>query len=176
MSEFFNIFEIGDDVEIYYFYYWPSQYEHLGSSDKQLSEINYESKVIFWVTMDSLIDNKTYNFYEDSSLISIQKFEEICKKNPNRLFVLLSPQHDLNKFISVKNLFAVPSINCKLTDRYLRCNNKTFKSNHKKWISFNRRPEPHRSALLSYLSSKNLNFYGSLFLIRGVFNIKVYRF
>ena len=79
MSEFFNIFEIDDDVEIYYFYYWPLQYDHLGSSYKQLSEINYESKVIFWVAMDSVIDRKTYNFYEDSSLISIQKFEEICK-------------------------------------------------------------------------------------------------
>lgn len=172
MSEFFNIFEIDDDVEIYYFYYWPLQYDHLGSSDKQLSEINYKSKVIFWVAMDSVIDRKTYNFYEDSSLISIQKFEEICKKNLNCLFILLSPQHGLNEFISVKNLFAVPSINCKFTDRYLKCNNKTFKSNHKKWISLNRRPEPHRSALLSYLCSKNLNCYGSLFFDSKVFQYR----
>lgn len=155
---FFEQYEVEKTVESYYFYPLPEEC-NVGTSAIDLLEVNYTAEVIFWIPMDSFIDQSPYNYYSSNKPEELKKVEEICRLYPDKLFIFLPNFYNLNNLLSESNLFSVDNmINTKFRKKYKRCNNKTFKN--KKWISLNRRNEPHRIALISYLLSKNLDSYG----------------
>ena len=155
---FFEKYYVFKTVESYYFYPWPEEC-NTGTSAIDLLEIDYTAEVIFWIPMDSFIDQNPYNYYTSSKPEELKKVEKICELHPDKTFIFLPNFYNLNNLLSVPNLFSVDNmINTKFRKKYKRCDNKKFDS--KKWVCLNRRDEPHRVALISYLLSKDLDKFG----------------
>ena len=150
---FLKKYHIDHDVEIYRFFYDVgmefTQYEHL-------KNINYRSKIIFWITNDSFEDEG--NIINNQDRKELKKIETICNDNPDKIFILCNWQYNLNQFITARNLFTINPINVKFNNRYIRCNKKIFKD--KRWILLNNKMLPHRLCLISYLVSHGLDKNG----------------
>jgi hypothetical protein len=179
LGSFFKSHFISETAECYYLHHSPWEHEKYTTSTKELSKINYESKIIFWVMMDSLIDIETYDYYNQKEIKSLIELENICKLHQDKVFILLLPQHKLQKFVSVKNLFISDFLNLQFSENYIKCDKKSF---NRHWITFNRHPSPHKLAIVSYLASKNIDQFGSInfecdYFLREKYNFfKYFRF
>ncbi len=159
LKNFFKSYSVSENVECYYLHHSPWVHDNCTTSIKELSEIDYQSKIIFWVIMDSIVDTKTYDYYTQRKIKSIIELENICKLHKDKVFVLLLPQHNLQNHVSAKNLFISDFFNIQFSKKYIKCIKKSF---NRHWVTFNRNPSPHRWALISYLSSKNMDKFGSV--------------
>lgn len=159
LRTFFENYIISENVECYYLHHSPWKCDKNTTSFDQLHQINYQSKIIFWVVMDTIIDNKRYDFYYQEKIEVLEKLENICKLNADKKFILLIAQHNLQRQVSVKNLFISNVLNLKLPAKYTEC---IKKSSNSRWVTFNRNPNPHKLGLVSYLASKNIDKHGSI--------------
>jgi len=160
IKSFFEKYHIKETVECYYFYPWPEEC-NTGTCARDLLHLNYTTDIVLWTPMDSFIDQKPFNYYMSNKTRELKKIEEICRLNSDKKFILFPNFYNLNNWIDVPNLFSVDNtLNTKFKIKYQRCEQKTF--NHKKWVCLNRRNEPHRVALISWLLSKNLDKTGNI--------------
>ena len=157
IEKFFKKYYIDETIEYYKFYFCPWG---KGTSIKDLQKINYKEKIIIWMSCDSFIDETPFNWYQSRNINAITELEKICNKNLDKIFIICSWQHNLDKFITVKNLYTVNLINTKFNkkQKYKRCNKKIF--NKKTWITLNNSIMPHRDGVLSYLLSLDLEQCG----------------
>lgn len=185
VKNFFKSYHVSESIEVYYLHYDPDEYKSdhpwFGKTTNvnKLSKIDYKSKIIFWVTADAIIDKEFFDYYTQKIFNDFIELQNICKLHEDKVFILLTPQYNLQNWVSVKNLFVSNFMNSQLTKKYTRCTKKFF---DRSFITFNRNPAPHRSALICYLLSKNMNKYGSInfnrnFFLKDSFNFfKYFRF
>lgn len=158
VNNFFEHYDLEEDVECYYLYHSP--FNEAGTTTiENLSQISYQSRVIFWIMMDSMVDRDNYQFYVQNKLKTLEQLENICNLNKDKIFILLLPQHNLQNQVSSKNLFISDFLNLQFSKKYEKCTKKSFVN---RWVTFNRNPQPHRVALVSYLASKNIDKFGSI--------------
>lgn len=157
IEQFFKKYHIDETIEYYKFYFCPWGN---GTSAEDLQKIDYKEKIIIWMSCDSFVNSQPFNWYQSRNIDAIKELEKICNKNLDKIFIICSWQHDLDKFITVKNLYAVNLVNTIFDKKqqYKRCNKKIF--NKKNWITLNNTMMPHRVGLLSYLLSLNLDKFG----------------
>ena len=163
IEKFFNTYHIEEGVEVYYMYPAPKEYNIPNStSAEDLNSIKYKEKLIIWALSDSFIDLNSYNYYKQDKPKEIQKLENICKDNKEKIFLLCSNLYNLNIFLSADNLFSLDNlINTKFVVKYRRCLEKNF-TTKKQWICLNHTPKPHRMALVSYLLGMGLDEFGTI--------------
>ncbi len=157
VEKFFKKYHTEENIECYKFFFCPLG----GGTDvNDLFNINYKEKIVFWINCDSFIDFRPFNWYEDQYIKPICELEKICEQHPDKIFIIFSWQHGLNKFIKAKNLYSIELINTdfKKKNRYKRCNNKIFIQ--KKWVCLNNSMMPHRIVLTGYLLSMGLDTQG----------------
>ena len=158
IESFFEKYFISESAEYYRFFCDPSR----STSVQDLKEISYSKDIVIWAALDSLLTFKRYNYYTDAKIDFIHELEKFCKKNKNKKFILFScGQYELQKFVSVSNLFIIDLINNYVPgQQYTQCDNKILDS--KPWICLSSRPEPHKFAVVSYLIGKQLDKTGKL--------------
>lgn len=157
VESFFKKYFVFEDVEIYKFFYDPDP-ELTGFTD--LENIEYKSKIIFWISSDSFdpAEGETFLIEGNENIKELRKIEKICKLHSDKIFIICSWQFYLNSYIKAENLYVINPINTFFSKKYIRCNTKSF--GDKKWVTFNNTMKPHRVALVSYLLSKGLDQAG----------------
>ena len=157
--------EIGlDNYECYLFYYSP--FGDIGTNHKDLSIIKYESDLIIWVAYDTLESVKEYNWYSDKKPEGLLYLERICRMYPEKKFILMTEQYEMDALCTVNNLKFVD-----LTPIFFRydkskinyniCNNKNSNSK-KKWVFLNNNFRIYRIVSLSHILSKNIDKLGHI--------------
>lgn len=157
VEAFFKKYFVFEDVEIYKFFYDPDP-GLTGFTD--LENIEYKSKIIFWISSDSFdpAEGETFLIEGNENIKELRKIEKICKLHSDKIFIICSWQFNLNSYIKAENLCVINPINTFFSKKYTRCNTKSI--GDKKWVTFNNTMKPHRVALVSYLLSKGLDQAG----------------
>jgi hypothetical protein len=133
---------------------------------KDLAKIKYEADLIIWVAEDTLESIDDYNWYSDKKPEGLVYMERICRMYPEKKFILMTEQYELDALSNVSNLKFVdlPSI-CVMFDKSkLKYNVCTTKHNNskKKWVFLNNCDRIHRIVSLSYILSKNIDKFGHI--------------
>ena len=169
--------EIGlDNYECYVFFYCSFGE---GTSYKDLSKIKYESDCIIWVAVDTLESKEEFNWYSDKKPEGLFYLERICRLYPEKKFILMTEQYEMDKLIAVNNLKFVdlPPVFFRFDKskyKYNVCVDK-IDSSKKKWIIFNNFPRVYRIISVSYILSKGICKFGNITVSDYIFNkIKPY--
>jgi hypothetical protein len=152
-----------DNYECYIFYYCP---HGEGTNYIDLSKIKYESDLIIWVASDTLQSKNEYNWYFEKKPEGLLHLERICRLYPDKKFILMSEQYEMEKLCTVNNLKFVnlPPLFFRFDRskyKYDVCVNK-IDSSKKKWIILNNYPRVYRIVSLSYILLKNLDDFGHI--------------
>ena len=95
--------EIGlNNYECYLFYYSP--FGDRGTNYKDLSIIKYESDLIIWIIEDTLESTEEYNWYSDKKPEGLMYLERICRMYPEKKFILMTEQYEMDALCDVNNL------------------------------------------------------------------------
>jgi hypothetical protein len=158
--EFLNSIKL-QNYECYAFISCTSGY---GTEPRELIKIKYEADLIIWVVTDDMCGKEEFNWYKDKKPYSLLIFERICRMYPDKKFILMTEQYELEQLCEVDNLKFVdlPTINF-MYDRskfkYDICQEKNF-NQPKQWIMLNANPKLYRISFISYLLSKQLDKFG----------------
>jgi hypothetical protein len=163
--------EIGlDNYECYLFYYCP--YGD-GTNYRDLTKIKYKSDLVIWIAEDTLESVEDYNWYSDKKPEGLLYIERICRMYPEKKFILMTEQYEMDALCTVNNLKFVdlPPI-CFRIDKskykYNICLNKNHDSK-KKWVLFNNTPRIYRIVGLCYVLSKHIDNLGHISVSDHVF-------
>jgi hypothetical protein len=163
--------EIGlDNYECYLFYYCP---HGTGTNYKDLSKIKYEQDLIIWVAGDTLESIEDYNWYSDKKPEGLLYIERICRMYPEKKFILITEQYEMDKLITVKNLkfVDIPPIYFRIDkskNKYNICLDKNHDSK-KKWVLFNNSARIYRIVSLCYILSKHIDDIGHVLASRHIY-------
>jgi hypothetical protein len=157
--------EIGlDNYECYLFYYSP--FGDGGTNYKDLSIIKYESDLIIWIIEDTLESTEEYNWYSDKKPEGLMYLERICRMYPEKKFILMTEQYEMDALCDVNNLKFVD-----LTPIFFRydkskinyniCTTK-HENSEKKWIFLNNCSRAYRIVSLAHVLSKNISKFGHI--------------
>lgn len=94
-----------DNYECYCLFADP--HNDYGTNLHELETIDYQEDLIIWSITDSLIGQQEYNWYSDKLPYGLNILLNICKKFPNKKFIITTEQYGLQKYIDVENLFIV---------------------------------------------------------------------
>lgn len=151
-----------EDYQCYYFYAcpWGSGTDYL-----ELSAIDYRAETIIFYAEDNLVGKSPHIWYEEIRPYGLKEIEKICEKHPDKKFLLVNIQYDLQKLVTVDNLRCVGLMPIGQIGEQYRSNLRPClikqSGTGKKWVSFNHSPSHSRICLLSYLLYKNLDQYGA---------------
>jgi hypothetical protein len=163
--------EIGlDNYECYLFYYCP---HGDGTNYRDLTKIKYKSNLVIWIAEDTLESVEDYNWYSDKKPEGLLYIERICRMYPEKKFILMTEQYEMDALCTVNNLkFVDLTPICFRYDKskinYNRCNNKNQHSN-KKWVFLNGSARIYRIVSISYIFSKNITKFGHIVISHHIF-------
>lgn len=152
-----------DDYECYYFFVcpWGS-----GTDYDELLDIEYQARNIILYAEDNLVGKTPHIWYEEIRPYGLVQIEKLCERHPDRNFILVNIQYDLQKLVTAKNLRCVGLLPIGQITKESRANVTAClekeEVGHKKWISFNHSPSHSRICTLSYLLYKNLDKHGNI--------------
>jgi hypothetical protein len=156
--------EIGlNNYECYYLYYCP---HGNGTNYKDLTKIKYESDLIIWAVCDTLESVDDFNWYSDNKPEGLLYIERICRMYPEKKFILMTEQYEMDALSNVSNLKFVD-----LPPVYFRYDKSKFKYNvcttkhknsEKKWIFLNNCSRAYRIVSLAHVLSKNISKFGHI--------------
>ena len=165
--------EIGlDNYECYSFYYDPGNKE-FDRIYKGLTQIKYESDLVIWIIEDTLDSVDDYNWYSEKKMEGLLHLERICRMYPEKKFILMTEQYEMDALCDVNNLKFVD-----LGPYAFRFDRNKYKYNvclkkpepsAKKWMFLNNRPGIYRILILSYILSKNINKFGYISVSSKIF-------
>lgn len=158
-----------DNYECYALYYCP---QGTGTNYKDLSKIKYEQDLVIWIVEDTLESIEDFNWYSDKKPEGLLHLERICRMYPEKKFILMTEQYEMDLLCDVNNLKFVdlPPI-CFRYDKskinYNRCTNKN--QHPKKWLFLNGSARIYRIVSLSYILSKNISKFGHILASHYIF-------
>jgi len=147
-ESFFDKYKLSEDVECYQFIFCPYE-TGTGISFNNLNKLNFQSRVVIFNIIDSIIDND-----DNTDIHGLRKF---CAKHPENSFIISSPhlnlQRELDKRgINIPNLYLTSWIPTTFSERFKRCEKGELSN---RWVSFNSSTKLHRVMAMSYLLSKD---------------------
>jgi hypothetical protein len=133
----------------------------------ELKNINYTRDIVIWLVHDSLRGVSEHNWYDsDFKLQGLHTIQEVCRANPTKQFLLLTPHCYLQSLVEVNNLHAIdippyPWMAAKSAHWYSRVyeHRADLKYN---WVTFMHSPGWHRTMLLAYLLFLGLDKSGAM--------------
>lgn len=152
-----------EDYQCYYFYAcpWGS-----GTDYPELSAIDYRAETIIFYAEDNLVGKSPHIWYEEIRPYGLVEIEKICLKHPDKKFILVNIQYDLQKLVSVHNLECIGLLPIGQVQRDVINSLTPYidkkDSDGKSWITLNHTPSHSRICFLSYVLYKNLDHYGNL--------------
>jgi hypothetical protein len=147
--------------EAYYFWYGdvlPDGNVYHGD----LAKIHYHKPCVLWIMIDSLAEQKEFDWYRDSKPAALVGLENICRCHPCKHFVLLTTNVGLESLIEVANLHVVelPPMPWRKTLGDYRHGYASKRNMRWHWLCLLNMPNQHRVALLSCLLGKQLDLHG----------------
>jgi hypothetical protein len=160
-----------DNYECHLFYYCP---HGTGTNYKDLTKIKYEQDLVIWVAGDTLESIDDYNWYSDKKPEGLVYMERICRMYPEKKFILITEQYEMDVLSVVKNLKFVdlPPVYFRYDKskiNYNICLNKNHDSK-KKWVFLNNCVRIYRVVSLSYILSKNIDKFGHITVSDYIFD------
>jgi hypothetical protein len=165
--------EIGlDNYECYLFYYCPHGH---GTDYRDLTKIKYKSDLVIWVVEDTLESINDYNWYSDKKPEGLLYMERICRMYPEKKFILMTEQYEMDVICNVDNLKFVdlPPICFRYDKSKITYNVCNIKHNNckKKWVFLNSSDRIYRIVSLAYILSKDINKFGHMIVSDFIFNM-----
>ena len=158
-----------DNYECYLFYYCPFgtiDTFDAGTNYRDLSKIKYKSDLVIWVAEDTLESVEDYNWYSDKKPEGLLYIERICRMYPEKKFILMTEQYEMNALCTVNNLKFVDltPICFRFDKSKINYNVCTTKHNNskKKWVFLNSSARIYRIVSLSYILSKHIDELGHI--------------
>ena len=140
MEDFFADFDIFSDVECYQLFFCPFGE---GTSFEDLYKIKFKSKLVILNIMDSIMNRDDH--------LAIDQLSQFCQDHPENEFIIFNFAFNLQKTVSVENLYVDTIMSAKFTEKYIRCKKENLSNN---WVLLNSQPRPHRDIITCYLLSK----------------------
>lgn len=170
----FNLIDELDirDYECYYFYAcpWGS-----GTDCSELLEMHFYAENVILYAEDNLVGITPHSWYTDKRPYGLQQIEKVCERFPDKKFILVNIQYELQKLVTVNNLRCVGLLPIGQVDQRSRSKVQPCLSKQsvddRAWISFNHSPSDSRICTLSYLLFKNLDKAGNLIVSDRIINL-----
>jgi hypothetical protein len=158
-----------DNYECYLFYYCPFgtiDTFDAGTNYRDLSKIKYKSDLVIWVAKDTLESMDEYNWYSNKKPEGLLYIERICRMYPEKKFILMTEQYEMDVICTVNNLKFVDltPICFRFDKSKINYNVCTTKHNNskKKWVFLNSSARIYRIVSLSYILSKHIDELGHI--------------
>lgn len=148
LENFFDTYEVDEDIECYQFVSSPYGFG-TGTSFDDLYKINFQSKVVIFNVVDTFID-LTDNVATDE----LQRF---CENHPEQNFIISCPHLNLQRELQVPNLYLDTFMPTSFSENFQHCEKNKLTN---RWVSFNSNTKLHRVLTVCYLLSKDYHQNG----------------
>lgn len=140
LEKFFDTYKVDEDIECYQFVFCPYG---KGTSFDDLNKIKFKSRVVIFNVIDFMID------VNDN--LAIDELKQFCESHPEQNFIISIYHLNLQKELTISNLYLDTIIPTYFTENYTHCKKKNISS---RWLCLNSNTKVHKVMTVCYLLSK----------------------
>ena len=149
------------------FYYVWSDFKDNQSTIEVFDTIAYKTDVIVWVVADTFLGPHEHSWWRWKSTYGMHIINKICKKHPDKKFILMCELYNTELEVTATNLHVVYVGDQSTRDHKNRVLHQLYnpvknKKPAKNWIMLNNNPSTHRMSALSYVMGNGLERFGDI--------------